>query len=357
MKIVSVVGARPQFIKAAPVSKALRRRHEEYLLHTGQHYDANMSQIFFDDLDIPEPDINLEVGSDSHARQTAEMLIGIEQVLQAQKPDVVLIYGDTNSTLAGALAAAKLNVPVAHVEAGLRSFNRDMPEEINRVLADRLSRCLFCPTTTAVENLRREGIEQGIYLIGDVMYDAARLFGEKAEGRSHILEELNLTPKDYLLATIHRAANTDIAENLRGIVEAFLACGEMVVFPIHPRTRGYLERFGLLERLRQAPNLLAIEPVSYLDMIMLEKNAKKILTDSGGMQKEAYFYGVPCITLRDETEWVETVESGWNTLVGANTGKILRAIADFNPRGGIQPLYGNGKASEKIVEILETEIQ
>jgi len=355
LKIISVVGARPQFIKAAPVSRLIRRKHREILLHTGQHYDENMSQIFFDDLGIPRPDYNLGVGSERHGAQTGQMLQGIEGVLLRQMPDWVLVYGDTNSTLAGALAAVKLHIKVAHVEAGLRSYNRSMPEEINRVLTDHCSDVLFCPTQTAVENLKREGIQRGVYLVGDVMYDAALEFGKLAEKKSPILERLNLKKRDYLLATVHRPRNTDNYSNLKAIVEIFAECNQKIVFPVHPRTRGYLEEFGLLERLQRAENVILSEPVGYLDMLLLEKNATKILTDSGGIQKEAYFFGVPCITLRDETEWVETVEEGWNIVVGTDKQRVLDAIENFNPTGDRSSPYGDGKASQKIVEILESD--
>ncbi|MDZ7261429.1 MAG: UDP-N-acetylglucosamine 2-epimerase (non-hydrolyzing), partial [candidate division KSB1 bacterium] len=264
MKIASVVGARPQFIKAAPVSKVLRQHHQEILVHTGQHYDDNMSQIFFDELHIPRPDINLNVGSHSHGIQTAQMLIGIEDVLLDKKPDWVLIYGDTNSTLAGALAASKLHIPVAHVEAGLRSFNRRMPEEINRVLADRISELLFCPTETAVKNLSREGIHKGVHNVGDVMYDAILQFEKLAQSKVTILKELGLKEKSYLLATVHRAGNTDEPENLKNIVEAFIECQQPLVFPVHPRTRGYLLKYGLMNSLQKADTVMLTEPVGYL---------------------------------------------------------------------------------------------
>jgi len=352
MKIVSIVGARPQFIKAAPVSTALRRQHQELLLHTGQHYDDNMSRVFFDELGIPRPDINLGIGSDSHARQTAAMMIGVEQYLQQERPDLVLVYGDTNSTLAGAIAASKLHIKIGHVEAGLRSFNRAMPEEINRIVADKIADLLFCPTATAVNNLTNEGIINGVYNIGDVMYDAALQFAPIAEQKSHILDRLKLEPKNYLLLTLHRAENTDSFDNLKAILTAILQSKERIVFPVHPRTVKFLKQYQLDQPIEQADHVLVIEPVSYIDMIVLEKNAKKILTDSGGVQKEAYFYHVPCITLRQETEWVETVADGWNCLVGADVEKILAAIENFSPNGKQQAHYGDGKASEKLVAVL-----
>ena len=329
MKIVTIVGARPQFIKAAPVSKAIRDHNEkkkgpritEVLVHTGQHYDHGMSQIFFDELDISEPDLNLGVGSGTHGWQTGQMLVRIEEVLLEEKPDFVVVYGDTNSTLAGALAAVKLHIPVAHVEAGLRSFNRKMPEEHNRVVADHCADLLFCPTQTAVDNLAREGVTNGVYLVGDTMYDAVLQFSSIARKRSTILEELGLESKTYLLTTIHRPYHTDIPENLRNIFQAFAEIGEIIVFPAHPRTSKKIAALESSFSQGLAPgNIKIIEPVGYLDMLVLEENARLILTDSGGMQKEAYFFGVPCITLRTETEWVET---GWNVVAGADISAIV----------------------------------
>lgn len=352
MKIISIVGARPQFIKAAPVSRALRKQHQELLLHTGQHYDDNMSNVFFEELGIPRPDINLEIGSDSHARQTAAIMIGVEQYLQQQNPDVVLVYGDTNSTLAGAIAASKLNIKIAHVEAGLRSFNRTMPEEINRIVADKVADILFCPTATAVKNLSDEGITSGVFNIGDVMYDAALKFAPLAEQKSQILDQLKIQPKNYLLLTLHRAENTDSFDNLSNIVSAMVQSKKRIVFPAHPRTVKLLKQYRLYEKVDRAKNVTLIEPVSFIDMIVLEKHAEKILTDSGGVQKEAYFYQVPCITLRNETEWVETLVDGWNCLVGADVKKIIAAINDFSPTGDQKGHYGDGKASEKLVGVL-----
>lgn len=351
MKILTIVGARPQFIKSAPVSFALRQAgHQEYLLHTGQHYDYGMSQVFFDELGLPEPALNLGIGSGSHAQQTGQMLIGIEAALLAEKPDFTLVYGDTNSTLAGALASAKLHIPVAHVEAGLRSFNRQMPEEHNRVLTDHCADLLFCPTQTAVENLAREGITQGVNLVGDTMYDAVLKFGEIARQKSSILEQLSLAPRTYLLATIHRAYNTDTAGPLGNLFAAFGLIGEPILLPLHPRTRAALERHTI-----PVPgNVRIIEPVSYLDMLALEQQARLILTDSGGMQKEAYFFAVPCITLRPETEWVETAQSGWNLVVGTDPQRIAAAALQHTwPSVPPAPLFGDGRAAEKIVQILQ----
>ncbi len=352
MHIATIVGARPQFIKAASVSNALRKNHKEFLIHTGQHYDENMSQLFFKELGIPSPDVNLDIGSGPHGEQTGRMLVGIEKILLDKKPELVLVYGDTNSTLAGAIAAAKLHIPVGHVEAGLRSFNRNMPEEINRILSDKISNMLFCPTKTAVEHLREEGITAGVHLTGDVMYDAALHFAELADRKESVLAQLALEPKTYLLATCHRPQNTDDEKTLTSIVEAFIESAEKIVFPVHPRTRNFLKKFGLLEKISLTKNILLVEPVGYLQMIQLEKNAKKILTDSGGVQKEAYFYKVPCITMRPETEWVETVQDGWNILTGSDKHNILRAIADFSPTHDQKNHYGDGKASEKIAQIL-----
>ncbi|MDI6736825.1 MAG: UDP-N-acetylglucosamine 2-epimerase (non-hydrolyzing) [bacterium] len=352
MKVATIVGARPQFIKLAPLSQKLRLKGKEVLIHTGQHYDYEMSRVFFDELGIPLPDYHLEVGSDSHAVQTGKMLIKIEEVLVKEKPDVVLVYGDTNSTLAGALVTAKLNIPIGHVEAGLRSFDRTMPEEINRVVSDHLSSFCFAPTQTAVDNLKEEGIENGVYLTGDVMYDAALNAIEIARGKSKILAQLGIKEKEYLLVTLHRAGNTDIFNNLASIVDALGDLNEQVIFPVHPRTRKALADSGLLSKLEDNPHLKIMTPVGYFDFLLLEYQAKKILTDSGGIQKEAYFFKVPCITLRENTEWVETVEDGWNILVGTNKDLIHQAVSGFNPDSHQRDVFGDGKASEKIVEIL-----
>jgi UDP-GlcNAc3NAcA epimerase len=350
MKVASIVGARPQFIKCAPVSRELRKVATEVLIHTGQHYDDNMSAVFFHDLDIPQPDYNLGVGSAPQGAQTGEMLKRIEAVLSEERPDYVLVYGDTNSTLAGALAAAKLHLPVAHVEAGLRSFNRGMPEEINRVVTDHLSMLLFCPTKTAVDNLAREGITKGVHLVGDVMYDALCDNIEIAERTSKILEQLELDPREYLLATVHRAENTDQTKNLHNIVSAFVALaesGQRIVFAVHPRTRKRLDTSDG----KGHPNLRLIDPVSYLDMLILEKHARVILTDSGGVQKEAFWFRTPCVTLRDETEWVETVESGWNVLVGTHPEAIVEAAEQVKVRDTSINPYPD-RALVRVVETL-----
>jgi UDP-GlcNAc3NAcA epimerase len=352
-KIVSVVGARPQFIKAASVSRVLRRVSREVLVHTGQHYDQEMSAIFFSELHIPMPDYNLEVGSGPPGWQTGQMLIRIEEVLLEEKPDWVLVFGDTNSTLAGALAAVKLHIPVAHVEAGLRSFNRLMPEEHNRVLTDHTADLLFCPTQTAMENLTCEGITRGIHLVGDVMYDALIYNITLAEQRSDVLCRLGLSPGAYALATVHRPHNTDDLDRLRAILAALEEIGVdgRIVFPAHPRTRRAMDALGY----QSSPSLEIIEPVGYLDMLMLEKHARLILTDSGGVQKEAYLFGIPCLTLREETEWVETVDAGWNYLVGADRASIVHAAREFRPVGSPPPLFGDGQASKRIVTLLTGE--
>ncbi len=351
--IVSVVGARPQFIKASPLSKRLRRRFREKLVHTGQHYDLDMSDVFFRQLGIPAPDCSLGVGSKGHAEQTGGMMEKLEEYLLSETPGLVLVYGDTNSTLAGALTAAKLNIPVAHVEAGLRSFDMSMPEEVNRVIADRLSAVLFAPTETAVENLSGEGISDGVHLVGDVMVDALKEHIEIAESCSDVLPTLGLETGEYVAATVHRAANTDVRENLARIVEILRGSPAKIVLPLHPRTRAALKRFRLLEELKKASHVVLTTPLGYLDMLVLQKNARAVMTDSGGMQKEAYLLGVPCITLRDETEWVETVQDGWNTLVGTEVKRALEAIRDFRPAVPRTDRFGNGDASERILAVLE----
>jgi UDP-N-acetylglucosamine 2-epimerase len=351
MQIVSIVGARPQFIKAAPLSRALRRNPatRELLLHTGQHYDDAMSAVFFRELDLPAPDVNLGVGSGTHAAQTAAMLTGIEAVLLDARPDGVLVYGDTNSTLAGALAAAKLHIPVAHVEAGLRSYDRAMPEEINRVLADHLAALLFCPTATARANLAAEGVTAGVHVVGDVMYDALRHNLTLAAARPDPRMALGLAGRSYLLATVHRAANTDDPTRLRAIVTALNALAEVVIFPVHPRTRAALRALDV----PLAPHVRVLDPLGPLDMLRLEQQARLILTDSGGVQKEAYWLAVPCITLREETEWTETVAQGWNCLAGADPARITAAVAGFAPQGAPPPLFGDGHTAEAITNILE----
>lgn len=345
MKVVSIVGARPQFVKAAVLSRELRKEHTEILVHTGQHYDSNMSNVFFQEMEIPAPDYNLNIGSGNHGEQTGAMLKGIEEVLLKEKPDWCLVYGDTNSTLAGALAAVKLHIKVAHVEAGLRSFNRRMPEEINRVLTDHISDLLLCPTQTAVDNLRNEGITTGVHLVGDVMYEALMWAVEKARTHSTILTDLNLTPKKYLLATVHRAENTDNPERLGNILSAFNQIQEPLVWPVHPRTRKKLEEMHW----QPGDHIQLIDPVGYLDMAQLEENARMIITDSGGIQKEAGWLCVPCVTLRDDTEWLETIVGGRNILVGANQEKILTEVRLFQPPYHNSKIYSCANASFQII--------
>lgn len=350
MKVVTIVGARPQFIKAAGVSRVIRRHVQEILVHTGQHYDYEMAGIFFDGLGLPAPDYDLGVGSGSHGEQTGDMLKGIEKVLRSETPDKAMVYGDTNSTLAGALAAAKLGIPVIHVEAGLRSFNRTMPEEINRVVTDHLSDLLLCPSSTAVRNLAAEGIRRNVHLVGDVMLDIldwAR--GPALEKAEEVLGRLNVHGREFLLVTVHRSENTDRVERLIEIVRALNGLSEPVVFPVHPRTQKALEVAGL----RLGAHVRMIDPIGYLDMLALSASSRMILTDSGGLQKEAYWLGVPCLTLRDETEWVETVEAGWNMIVGIDGERIRRAVASFKPPARRDVLYGDGRMAEKIVPLLD----
>jgi UDP-N-acetylglucosamine 2-epimerase len=366
IRIATVVGARPQFIKAAMVKRAIddysckghKPKIEDFLIHTGQHYDYGMSDVFFEEMRMPSATKNLNINACNHGEMTGRMLIAIESELKSLRPDWVVVYGDTNSTLAAALSAAKLHIPVAHIEAGLRSYNRRMPEEINRVLTDHISNLLFAPTGTSVANLKKEGISTGVRNVGDVMYDAYLLFQQMAFDRSTILGELNLKPKSYVLATIHREGNTSDYNRLSTISRALESIAKEkcpIVIPLHPRTRSALNHF----KIKITPNshIRLIEPVGYLDMIQLESNAKIIFTDSGGVQKEAYFAGVPCVTLRDETEWVETVESGVNFLAGADINATVEAYekalaTDVKLADGI---YGDGHAAEKIVDALIKE--
>ncbi len=325
MKIISIVGTRPQFIKLAPLSHYLREmEHEELILHTGQHYDKNMSRTFFDALNIPEPDYNLGVGSGTHAVQTAKMLEGIEHLLLDEQPALAILFGDTNSTLAGALAATKIHIPIAHMEAGLRSFNRKMPEEINRILTDQVSRFLFCPTPASVTNLANEGIEKGVYLAGDLMYEALKNNISIAHERSNILEKLHLKGHDFCLLTLHRAENTDSEERMSGILAAVCSLDTKTIFPAHPRTQKYIKQYKLTQLVNDS-NITLIDPIDYLDMLSLTDNAKVLFTDSGGMQKEALWLQTPCVTLRDETEWVELIALGANTLAGADKDTITDA--------------------------------
>ena len=352
MKFTTIIGARPQFIKAAPLSAELRKSHREALVHTGQHYDANMSDVFFSELGIPRPDYSLGIGGGTHGEQTGRMLEAIEKVLVKESPDAVIVYGDTNSTVAGALAAAKLHIPVAHVEAGLRSFNRDMPEEINRVVADHLSKWCFCPSQVSVRQLAAEGIVDGVFDVGDIMADSVRMFLPRAAEASRILETTGVSPKRFALATIHRPANTDSEASMRTILGALARLDVPVVLPLHPRTRGALGRYGMLEWLGSQKNIVAVSPLGYLDMLQLQSNAAFIVTDSGGVQKEAYYVGTPCLTVRGETEWVETVESGWNRLLDVDEGEIVEAAKSVSAPADRPALYGDGFAARRIVERL-----
>lgn len=354
MKIVTVVGARPQFIKVSMLSRLFQKdpNIKEILVHTGQHYDANMSDIFFDQLKIPKPDYNLGIGSGTHGNQTGRMLSEIESILFKEEPNIVLVYGDTNSTLAGSLAASKLHIPIAHVEAGLRSFNKKMPEEINRLLTDHLSTWLFCPTKSAHSNLKREGIKDRVFITGDIMYDAVLHFKSEALKHSTLFSRLNLDKKDYYLATIHRAENTDRMDRLQTLLKVLSQLDRPVVLPLHPRTKKKIEHWNL-ESMITASHIHTIEPLNYFDMLALESEAKMILTDSGGVQKEAYMLQVPCITLRDETEWIETVEAKWNSIVGASDHqKILKEISAKKEPDSYPMLFGDGKTSEKIYRII-----
>jgi UDP-GlcNAc3NAcA epimerase len=358
MKIITIIGARPQFIKAAAVSRAIRRYNQkssqniqEIIIHTGQHFDKNMSDIFFSELEIPKPDYNLEIANLSHGAMTGRMLEAIERVLQEQQPDIVLIYGDTNSTLAGALASSKMNIPVAHIEAGLRSFNMKMPEEVNRILSDHISTWLFCPTETSVQNLQNEGVTENVYNVGDVMYDITLYYRDKAKQQID-LGEWKVKEGEYILCTIHRAENTDDTNRLSSIFKALrqIASQTNVLLPIHPRTQRFLKK---LNKEHWLEGITVLEPLPYLEMLRLEMGAKAILTDSGGVQKEAFFHRVPCITLRDETEWVETVMTKWNVIVSADTKKIVDA---YHSIGTVEELshnpYGKGYAAQSILDIL-----
>ena len=376
LHFLSIVGARPQFVKAAMIAAAVREHNQQAsplarirhtLVHTGQHYDKNLSDVFFNELPLPKPKHHLGVGSGSHGKQTAALLERTEQVLLQEDPDVAIVYGDTNSTVAGALAAAKLKMRIAHVEAGLRSFNRLMPEELNRVATDHLSDLLFCPTDTAVRNLKREGITNGVFLTGDVMLDAVISFRPLAEKRSRVISGLGLEPEAYILLTIHRAENTDSVEQMVKVVGLLTQLKRPTVFPIHPRTRDRLASTPKLRTLHKAllsaENMRVIDPVSYLDMLALESNARLVLTDSGGVQKEAYFLGVPCLTLREETEWTETLKGGWNQLVDAPSKSTLPLLESLWARNGNSPkgnpnlsAFGDGQAAKLTVNRLVQEV-
>ena len=350
IKIISVIGTRPQFIKYAIISKELRKNNQEILVHTGQHYNYEMSKLFFNQLQIPKPDYNLGVGSGLYGAQIGRMLVELDKIFLKEKPDAVLLYGDTNSTLAGAMASRRFKILIGHIEAGLRSFDRTMPEEINRVITDHISNFLFAPTKTAVNNLKNEGITKKVFLVGDVMCDILRQNMKIAE-KSHILKNLNIQPKKYFLTTIHRISNTENVLNLSNILKALSSIDKKIVFPLHPRTERFIKKYDLSKKIGK--NVCMIKPVGYFDFVWLEKNAKKILTDSGGIQKEAYLLNVPCITLRENTEWIETIKDGWNILVGAHKEKIVDAIENFKPSGKQSAHFGNGSAAKKIVNILD----
>lgn len=360
MKIVTIIGARPQFIKAAAVSRQLRKKHNEKIIHTGQHYDNNMSDIFFKELSIPLPDYCLNVGSNTHAKQTAEMLVGIEDILIKEKPNAIMVYGDTNSTLAGALAASKLLIPIIHIEAGLRSYNMKMPEEQNRILTDHLSSFLFCPTNTAVANLKKEGIINNVYNVGDVMCDAVKFYIQQINKKTHkyffdhiigLFDGNNIKPLiKWYLATIHRAENTDSIYKIENILHAFEQFDEKVIFPVHPRTKYFVKE---LNEIHHYKNIIFTEPVGYLEMLFLIKNAIKVITDSGGLQKEAYILDTPVITIRDQTEWTETLIGNYNILCKPTSEDILYKV--FQTKISKEPrthFYGNGDASIKISDIL-----
>ena len=349
--IVTVVGARPQFIKCAPVSRALREKFSEFIIHTGQHYDQDMSEIFFEELGIPKPDVNLQIGSGNHGEQTGRMLMGIEEILLQQNPKIVLVYGDTNSTLAGALAAVKLHIPVAHVEAGLRSYDRSMPEEINRVMVDHISSLLFCPTTRAVDNLKKEGISLNVMMTGDVMVDALFWIRSSLSPTDESNQD-KFVPGQYFVSTIHRPANTDLIERLGEILCGLDRLPLPVILPLHPRTKNLMKESGINET--EYKNIRFIPPQSYRSIIRLMSGAKAVITDSGGIQKEAYILNVPCITLRNTTEWMETVEDGWNVLVDADMDALHSAVSHFSRSapGCHLMRYGDGSASGNIVRLI-----
>ncbi|HEU4975043.1 MAG TPA: UDP-N-acetylglucosamine 2-epimerase (non-hydrolyzing) [Baekduia sp.] len=348
MKIVTVIGNRPQFVKAAAVSRLLRDEHEELIVHTGQHHDDELSAIFFNELDVPRPERQLHIFGGANTDQTARMLAELGPLLAGERPDAVLVYGDTNSTLAGGLAAAQARVPVVHVEAGMRSFDRTMPEELNRVLTDHLSDLLLCPSQTAVDNLEREAAAGEVALVGDVMVDIAHLFQPRARADHAPLRDAGVQPGGFVVATAHRAGNVDVPERLRALVDLLLAVGEPLVLPLHPRTRARLETAGWLSELEAAPHVRLAPPLGYLAFTSLLTNARAVLTDSGGVQKEAYLAGIPCVTMRDTTEWVETVESGWNVLVDLDADAALAAL-ERTPPAERPELYGDGRAGERVV--------
>lgn len=351
--ICSVVGARPQFVKLAPLSKLLQQQYNEIIVHTGQHYDKRLSKVFFDTLNIPKPNYNLNVRSGTHGAQTGTMLTGLEKLFTKLKPELVLVFGDTNSTLAGALAAAKMHIPVAHIESGMRSFNKKMPEERNRVITDHISDILFCSTEQSKNWLAQENITSNVHIVGDLMIDALIEHEKNAKTNSNILQSIKLKPKSYILSTIHRAENTDSKIRLENILAALKQSNKQIILPLHPRTKKMITKHRLSKYLN-SKNISVLNPVSYLDMLQLEMNAAKIATDSGGIQKEAYFFKIPCITLRDETEWLETVKEKWNVVVGDDRKKIVRAIRTSTIPHKHTKRYGNGKAAKNIVSRLNT---
>jgi UDP-N-acetylglucosamine 2-epimerase len=351
VRIVTIIGNRPQFVKAAAVSRLLRKEHEELIVHTGQHYDDELSKVFFDELGVPSPDRELGAGTGSNTEQTARILAALEPVLAELAPGLALVYGDTNSTLAAAVAVAQAGVPLGHVEAGMRSFDRSMPEELNRVLTDHASDLLLCSTRTAMDNLEREAVRGEAHLVGDVMADVSLAFRDIAAERSSIIADLGLDRRAYVVVTAHRAGNVDDPARLERLVELLVALPATVVFPLHPRTRARLERAGLLERLERLERLELSPPLGYLDFLQLARHARAVLTDSGGVQKEAYLLGVPCVTLRDTTEWVETVESGWNVLVDLDRDAALAAL-EREPPAQRPDLYGGGRAAERVGDVV-----
>ncbi len=351
MRIFSVVGARPQFVKLAPLHKAIKVHHQHVIVHTGQHYDYKLSQSFFEELHIPDPDYNLGVGSGSQGAQTGKMMEEIEKVFINDRPDLVVVYGDTNTTLAAGIVAAKMGLPLVHVEAGLRSYRRSMPEEINRVVTDHLSNLLLCPSPPSVQNLEKEGITEGVAVVGDVMTEC--LLSIESTLDDSAPEKLGLMKGEYVLATIHRQENADSRENLGAIIGAMCQYDGEVVLPLHPRTAKNITSWGLMDKLTDSGNVMVMEPMDFLTFTAIERHARKIMTDSGGVQKEAYFWGVPCVTVRDETEWTETLEGGWNVLTGASQERILEALHRSRPENGRTVVYGDAHVSSRIVDQIE----
>ena len=351
MKIVSIIGTRPQFIKCAALTRELRTEYNEVIVNTGQHYDFHLSGVFLDQLNMPKPEYDLGIGSGTHGYQIGQTLIAAEEVLLKEKPDLTLVYGDTNSTLAGALAASKLHIPLGHIEAGLRCGDRDMPEEINRTLTDHCSDLLFCPTKSSVDNLKKENINRGVYLTGDIMVDLLLKQLIIAE-KSSVLQDLGLSSKQYLLVTVHRSSNTDNRQNLKNIVDALIQMDKTIVFAVHPRTEKALKTYGLYDKLIKNSKIKVIKPLGYLDFLKLMNHAKKVITDSGGMEKEAYVLKVPCVTLLQATAWDVTIEDGWNVLVGSDTEKIINMARNFKPMSGQSEDFGNGEACKNVKNII-----